>query len=313
MPHPTCPRAARKPRTPSLLATALAFTLATTPAGAASPCSWRMDLPVNPVSDIGEGLYRASSGEPLLGISSNKESWSRFFSVHGEVTKIFNFTDYEMRYNYSNAIEARKLKVITGKYTQHLEPTITLGDTTIKFKRSSEDETASDIARSMAYEREACTDIYQFYLETTTNGQNIHKYYLLALLPHALTIYKKMPCSINNTGIDYWEPPHDRLRLVSPLILDLVSYDEESFVFMTGDNPVIFPYFLRIHKTMTSCGIDSRTIFLLDKDMIDATRLAGRRKYWDLPPEKEIGTDRSRMGDLEVYHLLLNLKKGLKP
>jgi hypothetical protein len=75
---------------------------------------------------------------------------------------------------------------------------------------------------------------------------------------------------------------------------------------------MIFPYFLRINKDMTSCGFDSKTLFLVDKSRIDAARIAARTQYKHLPPEDqntESGLE-AQMFHRELYRLLLKLKHG---
>jgi hypothetical protein len=99
--------------------------------------------------------------------------------------------------------------------------------------------------------------------------------------------------------------------MVAPDISGFMEYDDNSFVIQEYGGPVMFPYLLRIDKSMNSCGIDSKTLFLVDKALIDDARLAVRRKIDQVfENEQKSSTPLSELFYQEIRQRLDASKKG---
>ena len=198
-------------------------------------------------------------------------------------------------------------KELTSIYEHNWEKpelSITLGDTKITRKYTSGAVEAWTIIGDFG--GSVCLDVGYQYLLVEQPGMEPRRLVLLALLPKKIKIFDDDPC----VAPEVWTDRERYVHMVAPDMSDFIKYDDHSFIISESGSSITFPYLVRIDKSMTSCGIDSKTLFLVDKELIDIARYAAWLKFNQL---RDKGKKYARpIGALfyeEVYRRLHPLKK----
>jgi hypothetical protein len=289
-----------------LVAAGIGLVLATNPAVAAKHCDWRMDLPINLSVDYDKLFLRSASGEPVVSYFNPITGGVRLFTVEKEVTGQYhnNLRDFEMRVGSGGHLPKGMKFAEFGDFIGD-NPSITLGDTTISRRLEIYDPASPELFGD--FDGSICDDVGYEYLLVEKAGAPSRKLVLLAMLPKKTRTFKKNPCGNDPFEIEEYRYVH----MVAPDISGFMKYDDNSFVIQEYGGPVMFPYLLRIDKSMNSCGIDSKTLFLVDKVLIDDARLAVRRKIDQVfKNEQKSSTPLSKLFYQEINQRLEALKAG---